>query len=802
LFGLVSAVNGAPLPAGDVDPALSTVDLHPAGGVEATGRDEVRIVITVLDEAGLPVEGAMVTVGSEIDADIIAQPVAPSDVTGRAVATMASTMSGLRTITVNVTDAGQTTAIDNPPMLLFLDPEPRPNVVVVLVDDIGTDFLSMFDDINPYRTDLPYVHGEPGAGDIPGNGPGTSNLYVGCPTIQSLADAGVTFHNAYAMPVCSPARASLLTGEYPVRHGVGTILRFDFDGGTLDEFGDPGFEFPTLTEMMQRVGYDDGIFGKWHLGAPRLDMHPTEGKDFHRGWASIPERGHFTEFRCVFNGVNTVPHPPSGLGTYYDWVFNRNHLTQAEVEADPDSLQTTYATIVQVEEALEWCNSRTAPFFCLLTPNAAHGPWGLLPPELLTNTAEYMEHPLNGFSSHCAAIEALDTMLGEFIAGLDPLKRDSTLFILMGDNGTPETCLEHARGIGPIGTTLDPGGDNFGLPDEIYGSGKLLGDTYNFMLNQDPSRFKHGVYEKGIRVPLIVSGYGVENGGRVSRALVDIVDVYPTIAELLGAPVPPDQHGISFLPVLEDEVDYLTHARDFSYSEIFSPTGNTNPGTVFTERKVSCSMIIPGAGRYKVVRDELADTGDEFYRLQDETGHFDDPFETEPIPHGPDDPAYDHYMTVVAKMEAVMASGDDTGPNFCETAENFCSSTPNSSGGAAVMSVNGSCSVVLNDMTLIAEPVPNGFGIFYYCATQVNGGDGVPFGNGMRCAGGSAIYRLPIVFSPAGRMEHDLDITDPPSPAGQIGVGSTWHFQAWFRDPAGGGAEFDLSDGLTVTFYL
>ena len=75
----------------------------------------------------------------------------------------------------------------------------------------------------------------------------------------------------------------------------------------------------------------------------------------------------------------------------------------------------------------------------------------------------------------------------------------------------------------------------------------------------------------------------------------------------------------------------------------------------------------------------------------------------------PDDPAFDNYMLVKAKMEAVMASGDDTGPNSCETAVNFCSSTTNSSGGAAVMSVNGSCSVVLNDMTLMAEPVPVGF---------------------------------------------------------------------------------------------
>ena len=731
----------------------------------------------------------------------IAQPVAPSDSPGW-VAAMASTRNCSRAVTVLAVLAAVTTAVANPPAPPLEEPQPHPNVVILLFDDIGTDFLSLYDDINPYRTDLPYVHGEPGAGDIPGNGPGATNLYANTPTIQSLADTGVTFMNAYAMPICSPSRASLLTGEYPVRHGIGQILRFDHDGGTLNEFGDPGFDFPTLAELVQQVGYDDSIFGKWHLGAPRPDMHSTEGRDYHLGWASIPERGHFSAWHCVFNGVNTVPDPPSELGTYYDWYFNRNHTAQAEVVADPDSLQSTYATIVQVEEALAWCNSRTVPFFCLLTPNAAHGPWGLLPPTALTTTAEYTEYPLNAFSGHCAAIEALDTMLGQFVDGLDPLKREKTLFILAGDNGTPATCVNHARSIGPIGTGVDPGDETHAFTDDLHGSEKLLGDTYNFLLNQEPSRFKHTVYEKGIRIPLIVSGYGVTNGGRVSHALVDIVDVYPTIAEILDESTPPDQHGISFAPVLRDEVAYFTHARNFSYSEVFSPTGNTNPGTVFTERQVACSMIIPGAGRYKIVRDLFGATGDELYRLQDGTGGWDDPFEIEPIDHGPDDPAFGEYLLVQAKMEAIMASGDDTGPNTCEMAESFCSSTPNSSGGAAVMDINGSCSVSLNNLVLIAEPVPNGFGIFYYSATRANGGDGSPFGNGLRCVGGSPIYRLPTISSSSGRMSHDLGITSPESPAGQIGPSSTWHIQAWFRDPAAGGAEFNHSDGLTVTFSL
>ena len=70
---------------------------------------------------------------------------------------------------------------------------------------------------------------------------------------------------------------------------------------------------------------------------------------------------------------------------------------------------------------------------------------------------------------------------------------------------------------------------------------------------------------------------------------------------------------------------------------------------------------------------------------------------------------------------------------------------------------------------------------------------------GFRCIGGT-VYRLDVTVAVAGVLSHALDVTDPPSPGGQITAGSTWNFQAWFRDPAGGGAAFNLSDGLNVTF--
>ena len=131
---------------------------------------------------------------------------------------------------------------------------------------------------------------------------------------------------------------------------------------------------------------------------------------------------------------------------------------------------------------------------------------------------------------------------------------------------------------------------------------------------------------------------------------------------------------------------------------------------------------------------------------------------------------------------------------------NYCTSTPNSTGLPAHISATGSASVSANDLTLRAQPLPAGQnGVFFYGPVQTQ----APFGNGFRCigAGGTGIAHLPIVNSGlAGVLEHDLDNTRPPTAATQITPGSTWNFQAWFRDTAGGGAFFNLSDGLSLMF--
>jgi len=130
------------------------------------------------------------------------------------------------------------------------------------------------------------------------------------------------------------------------------------------------------------------------------------------------------------------------------------------------------------------------------------------------------------------------------------------------------------------------------------------------------------------------------------------------------------------------------------------------------------------------------------------------------------------------------------------TITSFCQALASSTGEPALLSARGPASVSLDRLVLEAQPVPAGqAGLFFYGSDEVE----QPFGDGYLCIAG-ALHRLPPHVASGGVLRHALAIDDPPEPAGQITAGSTWKFQAWFRDPAAGLSGFNLSDGLSVTF--
>ena len=128
--------------------------------------------------------------------------------------------------------------------------------------------------------------------------------------------------------------------------------------------------------------------------------------------------------------------------------------------------------------------------------------------------------------------------------------------------------------------------------------------------------------------------------------------------------------------------------------------------------------------------------------------------------------------------------------------EKYCSSTPNSTGLAAVINAAGTASFAANDLVLVASNCPGGsIGIFAYAPTRASN----PVGNGTLCLGGAIrLAAVPLDFF--GTAVLPFDNTAPPTPGGQVGVGEQWNFQFVYRDLAGGGAFFNLTDGLSVTF--
>ena len=126
---------------------------------------------------------------------------------------------------------------------------------------------------------------------------------------------------------------------------------------------------------------------------------------------------------------------------------------------------------------------------------------------------------------------------------------------------------------------------------------------------------------------------------------------------------------------------------------------------------------------------------------------------------------------------------------------NYCTISPNSVGGGAVITSNNQTSISSNGFTLSCSgAIPNQFGIFYFGPNQVS----MPFGHGLRCVGG-VTRRLPVLQADFfGDASYTLDFTS--SPASDITVDSTWNFQFWYRDPAAGPPNFNLSDGLEVLF--
>jgi arylsulfatase A-like enzyme len=252
-------------------------------------------------------------------------------------------------------------------------PAPRPNIVYILADDLGW-------------------------GDV-----GWHGSEIRTPNLDALAKAGARLEQFYVQPVCSPTRAALLTGRYPMRHGlqVGVVRPWAQYGLPLDE--------QTLPQALGKAGYETAIVGKWHLGHVRPEYLPTS-----RGFEH--QYGHYNGALDYFTHVRD-----GGL----DWHRD-----------DRASRDEGYSTHLLGREAVARINARdpSRPLFLYLAFNAVHAPHQV--PERYKATYAHLPEPRRTYAGMLAA---LDEAVGQVVAAIDAkgLRKD-TLFLFSSDNGGPQ----------------------------------------------------------------------------------------------------------------------------------------------------------------------------------------------------------------------------------------------------------------------------------------------------------------------------------------------------------------------------
>lgn len=260
--------------------------------------------------------------------------------------------------------------------------DPPPNILMIIADDLGIDRVAVY-----------------GAHPDPGN----------TPVIDQLAADGVRFANAWANPFCSSTRATMLTGRYSMRTGIGTFLTLT--GNTQLKLSET-----TIPEALP-AAYRNAAVGKWHLlGNPSQGLdHPLlSGFEHHHG--------------AIHNLPNT-----DGPSAYFDWDKSIDGTIVRS---------TTYATTDAVDEALgfisQWSGApQPEPWFLWLAFNAPHKPFHEPPAHLHSFTlppvideALYMK----------AMTEAMDTEIGRLLSSMDPAVLANTYVIFIGDNGTLGTA--------------------------------------------------------------------------------------------------------------------------------------------------------------------------------------------------------------------------------------------------------------------------------------------------------------------------------------------------------------------------
>ncbi|MBI5509607.1 MAG: sulfatase [Deltaproteobacteria bacterium] len=414
----------------------------------------------------------------------------------------------------------------------------RPNVVVILADDLAWRAWG-------------------GAGAYP---------FLSTPNLDRLAAEGATFDNGFCTTsLCSPSRASLLTGCYAHRHGV-----------LANGVNDPDPAIPQYPQLLQQQGYETALIGKWQM---RRGAEPRPGFDY---WLSF-----------------------FGQGPYLDPTLNENGV---------ETLVPGYTTDLLTDYAVRWLERpRPSPFCMILSHKAVHGPWtpaprhaGAFPdaelpkpesfdddyatkPRWLRRATLWGEDEVSWAAS--AGYQVPDTLPPAVFDPHDPPTLDYMRCLLAFDDS-----------VGRVLQTLEAQG-------ELDNTFVFVTSDNGFMLGAHRRGDKRLMYEESIRIPMLVRFPPLVPAGARLDAMALTIDLAPTLLELAGAPIPEVMQGASWLPLFAGDDGGWRQAFLYEY---------------FPEGWVPGIARIQGVrtSDWKLIRyPDVTDDTDELYDLEN------DPFE-------------------------------------------------------------------------------------------------------------------------------------------------------------------------------
>ena len=433
-------------------------------------------------------------------------------------------------------------------------PGNAPNVVIVLLDDTGFAQLGCY------------------------------GSTIDTPNIDALAANGLRYTNFHVTPLCSPTRASLMTGRAP--HAVGMRSVSNFRTGFPNQLGHISNRAATIAEVLSDAGYATFCSGKWHLApmeqcsaAGPFDQWPL-ARGFHRFYGFL--EGETDQFHPQLIADNHPVDPPGTPEEGY-------HLSEDLV----DKALAMIADSVGVRP--------DRPFFCYLPFGATHAPhqappayldkwrgafdegwdvmrerWfarqvemGIVPPNTTLSPHNPGVRPwaeLDEVEQRFAArlqeafaafLDHTDDQIGRFVDGLRRLDRlDNTVFILLADNGASQEG-------GPYGVMHEMKFFNLIIEtpeqaiahiDDIGGPNSHTNYPWGWaQCGNTPFRwYKQNTHEGGVHVPMIVhwpDGIAAEQRGTMRDQFAFVADIAPTIYDLIGVTAPTTRHGIDQMPV-------------------------------------------------------------------------------------------------------------------------------------------------------------------------------------------------------------------------------------------------------------